>query len=162
MSKKFRKCQPVRLTKDEPWRILSFMGEREQFEFVKLPRKWKTTSAIEQLYEGTRWYVERGPITHFRHWHGELRDVYKGNLIPFSWVPDFVGVSRAALHKRARAGGLTVFTFIVTENSQTFLGGVRARDTRRRYDYAVISECEAWRELLMEWAAQQELKQEAE
>lgn len=130
------------------------MVEQESFPFVKVPRKWVGSKVIEYLYEGTRWYVERGQVAQFRHWLRELRDALRGNLIPFSWAPDFVGVSRSALHKRARAGGLTVFTFIVTENSRTFLGGSRERDTRRRYDYATISECEAWRDLLTQWAVQ--------
>lgn len=138
------------------------MVENDSFPYVKLPAKWKGSHVIERLYEGSRWYVERGPMVHLRWWLLELRETYKGNLIPFSWVPDFVGVSRAAVHKRARAGGLTVFSFIATEQSRTFLGGLRERDTRRRYEYAVMSECEAWQELLREWADQQEERKERE
>ena len=124
------------------------MGSVEEFKFVRLPPVWKDSVVVKRLYAGTRWYVERGTLVKFRHWFRELRNYYKGNLIPFSWVPDYVGVSRSALHKRAKAGGLTVFTFIVTEPSQTILGGVRERDTRKRYDFAAVSECDGWRDQL--------------
>jgi len=130
----------------------------DDFKFVRLPAVWAKSELVTQLHEGTRWYVRRGSVIEFRSWVRELRDFYKGNLIPFSWVPEYVGVSRSAVHQRARAGGLTVFTFIVKQQSQTFLGGTRERDTRRRYDYATLSECEAWSWAVREWADEQEEK----
>lgn len=119
----------------------------DDIQFVEPPKKWEKSRAIEKL--GERWYVEKGPVQHFRHWLRELQEAYPGNLIPFSWVPDFVGVSRSALHKRAKAGKLTVFTFVITEYSRTVLGGLRERDSRRRYDYATVSECVGWRSILL-------------
>lgn len=136
------------------------MTDDAGFQFVELPDLWKDSAVIEQLYPGTRWYVERGSVQQFRHWLRELHQAHGGNLIPFSWVPDFVGVSRSAVHQRARAGGLTVFSFIVTQYSHTFLGGARQRDTRQRYDYATISECRGWSELLMRWAEEQDRKRQ--
>jgi len=71
-------------------------------------------------------------------------------MIPLQWVPDYVGVSRAAVHQRAKNGGLTVFSFIVVERSRTILGGMRDRETRKRYDLVPLSECDAWHLLLLE------------
>lgn len=82
----------------------------------------------------------------------EINEYCPGNIIPFSWVPDYVGVSRSAVHKRAKNGGLTVLGFIVTELSQTILGGFKERETRKQYDFAFLSECRQWREILLERA----------
>ncbi|MCE5327252.1 MAG: hypothetical protein LLG01_12660 [Planctomycetaceae bacterium] len=100
--------------------------------------------------EGTNWWVEKNRLWYFRHWMAEVQKAHGGNLLPLQWVPDYVGVSRAAVYQRAKSGGLTVFSFIVVANSRTILGGVRERETRKRYDYAILSECDAWREKLEE------------
>lgn len=96
-----------------------------------------------------RWWIEHGPSPHFRQWMAELHEALPGDLIPLQWVPEFVGVSRAAVRKRAAAGGLTVFSFILTEYSKNIFGVVAERETRKRYDYAAISECLAWRDILI-------------
>lgn len=118
---------------------------KSQFVFVDPPPKWTGSVAVKRIPE-TRWYVEGGPIMHFKHWMRELHQHLPGDLIPMPWVPEFVGVTRGAVKKRADAGSLTVFTFIVEEAQRSMLGKRAYRETKSRFDYMVISECEAWRE----------------
>jgi len=72
------------------------------------------------------------------------------------WVPEFVGVSRGGVRKRANAGKLTVFTFIVTEPTKTLLGWEQMKETRRRFDYMSISECEQWSAEIWERISEEE------
>lgn len=120
--------------------------------FVKLPKRWENSPVVKRLYPGTRWFVERGAKITFRHWLEELHEAYPGNLIPLQWVAEYVGVSRAAVHQRGKNGGLTVFSYIVQETRKTILGGLKDRDSRMRFDYAVKSECDHWHDLLLEYA----------
>ena len=126
------------------------MGDKETFPFVKPPSKWMNNGGVELLYKDSRWYVERGPANYFKWWLEEIQQGLKGNLIPLQWVPDFVGVSRAGVLKRAKKGGLTIMSFIMITESTTILGGTKDRDSKKRYDYAIISECKYWREELSE------------
>jgi hypothetical protein len=122
----------------------------EAFPFAEPPEHYKTAKEIECL-KGTRWWVEKGNPGAFRLWLYELIDdeEYKERVIPLQWVPEFVGVTRAAVHKRAKAGKLTVFSFVMMEPEKVFLEKARLH-ARSRYDFAVMSECEAWADLVME------------
>lgn len=100
---------------------------------------------------GTRIYREVGSKKSLEHWLREVQADFEGELVPFEWVADYVGVSRAALHKRIRRGGLTVLAFEMREHVTGVLGGVRER-MRREYRFVPRLECDAWRELLLERA----------
>jgi hypothetical protein len=120
----------------------------EPFPFVEPPEHWKGLKETKCL-KGTRWWVEKGGAGSFRLWIYELLDDpdYKQRLIPLQWVPEFVGVTRAAVHKRAKAGKLTVFSFVMMEPAKEFVGTARMH-ARSRYDYASVTECEGWQDLL--------------
>ncbi len=104
--------------------------------------------------EGTRVYREDGGWRAFRLWLMEMRQLFQGDLIPFEWVAQFVGVTRAAVHKRIKSGQLTIFTFGMEETVKGVLGGERKR-MRQEFKYAVLTECHFWRTNLMdEWYAE--------
>lgn len=129
------------------------MSGRREITPVAVPHLWAMSGVVERL-EDTRWYVERGSTQALRQWLKEIHDTMAkragGLLVPLQWVPVVVGVSREAVNKRAKSGGLTVFSFIVEEHQRTILGGTRKRDSRQRYDLVPYSECEQWRDLLWE------------
>ena len=118
---------------------------------VNIPRQWKDSVAIELLYEKSRWYFESGSESNFRHWVCEISEA-KIETIPLQWVPEYVGVSRAAVLKRAKAGGLTVFSFIFTEYSKNLLGRTKTRDSKKQYDVVPLDECNQWRNIILEIA----------
>ncbi|MEI8017942.1 MAG: hypothetical protein WCH39_07055, partial [Schlesneria sp.] len=72
-------------------------------------------AAVVSIDEGTRVYREIGPENTFIQWLNEVQDSFDGELIPFEWVADYVCVSRAALHKRIKRGGLTVLLYEMHE-----------------------------------------------
>lgn len=123
--------------------------------FVDAPPKWKDSYAVKLTPE-TRWWIESGPIMHFKHWLRELHEHLPGDLIPMQWVPEFVGVTRGAVKNKADAGGITVFSFRVQEAQRSMLGKRAYRETKSRFDYMAISECEAWREDVLERLDQEE------
>lgn len=117
--------------------------------FVAPPPTWVKSKAIK-AEPGTRWFVERGPSKNFKHWLRELHEHLPGDLIPMQWVPQFVGVTRGAVKKRLDGGGLTGFSFVVVQADPSMLGSRAYRETKGRFDYLVVSECEHWREQVME------------
>lgn len=132
------------------------MGRKIEIPYVELRKPFLGSVVIEQI-PGTRCYVERGTLSRFHWWLRDMRKMYQAEgTIPLQWVADLVGVSRSAVHKRVKTGGLTVFTYQVVEATRTFLGGWREKDSRNHYDYAILSECEAWREAVIEEADYEE------
>lgn len=98
---------------------------------------------------GTRIYRERSPQVYLHAWLEELQAMFAGELVPFEWVADYVEVSRAAVHKRVKAGGLTLFVFEMEETVRGVLGGLRER-MRGEYRYVPKSECDHWRSILLD------------
>jgi hypothetical protein len=92
---------------------------------------------------GTRLYREVGEWLAYRFWIRELARWFEGDLIPLEWVAQFVGVTRAAVHRRVANGDLTVFAFTFEEEVKSLLGGRRKR-MKAEYRYAVLTECEQW------------------
>lgn len=125
---------------------------RHEIQFVDPPDWWLTSPKVK-MADGTRWFEEVGSAAEFHLWMRELQDEMKkkraGLLIPLQWVPDYVRVSRAAVHKRASRGGLTVFSYIINQPSAGLLGWTKDKP-RARYDLVPVKECDQWRELLME------------
>lgn len=118
------------------------------FPFVEPPEKWLRNGKPKILYKNSRWYVEEGTAVWLNHWLSEISGELAGNLIPLQWAPDFIGVSRAALLQRAKNGGLTVISYHIVEPRKSLLGTVKDRDTKKSYDYLIMSECQAWKEIL--------------
>ena len=128
----------------------------DDFPYVDyLPKLFRTSPLIER--EGIRWYTQHGSWQEFYHWYRIISEAYSGNLIPLQYVPEFVGVSRASVHKRAKNGGLTIFSFVVTERKHTILGTRKDRDTKKRYDMTMLSECQEWYSRLLDRASRSEI-----
>ena len=104
-------------------------------------------SEFINIDEGTRVYREVSDAVNFQKWMDDVHQSFGGEVVPFEWVADYVGVSRAALHKRVKRGGLTVLVFEMRERVSGVLGGVRDR-MRCEYKYVPRSECDSWRILL--------------
>jgi hypothetical protein len=79
------------------------MLDPPELPFGYVPHAWDGSHAID-LVEGTRWFVERGSTMAFKHWMDELHNANPGDLIPMQWAPQYIGVSRPAIKKRALAG----------------------------------------------------------
>jgi hypothetical protein len=105
--------------------------------------------AAVAVVPGTRIYRDSGQHIVFHHWIKEVQKDFDGELIPYEWVADYVGVSRAALHKRVHRGGLTVLAYEMTETVRGTLGGVRER-MRGEYKFVPKLECDSWRDQLLE------------
>ena len=120
-----------------------------ELPFGNIPAIWMRSAVIERI-PNTRWFVERGGLVSFRHWLEEVHKANPGDLLPMQWAPQYVGVSRPAIRKRAISGRLTVFTFSVVVPVKTMLGRVEDRESRTTFDYLVKSECEAWRDELFD------------
>lgn len=122
---------------------------QDPFPYVSPPPKWKGSVVIEHE-RGTRQYLERGTRQAFAYWCEELHEWLPGDLIPLSWVPEYVGVTRAAVRQRVKANRLTVFSYIF-EEQKTLVGKlINTKETRKRFDYAAISECQAWMDDIIE------------
>ena len=118
-------------------------------------RKPDGTGHVVKIDPGTRIYREVGHVVGLRMWLREVQEDFEGELVPFEWVADYVGVSRAALHKRVNRGGLTVLAYQMQEVIKGILGGRRER-MRTEYKYVPRSECDSWRELLNDESNQPE------
>ena len=129
------------------------MSESPGIRYVRIPHQWAGSLAVERL-DGTRWYIEKGPISDFRQFMKELSEAMAkqkaGILVPLQWAPTLVGVSREAVNKRARTGTLTVFSFVITEHKRTRFGGSKMKDTKKKYDLIPFRELSDWRDLLSE------------
>lgn len=128
------------------------MSPRKEIPYVDPPSDWTWSHAVKQLPE-TRWWIEEGyGGTGFRQWLVEIHEAMAkqkaGIVVPLQWVPELIGVTRAAVHRRAKSGGLTVFTYVIVKPGKTVLGFKVKEDTRKRYDLVPLREIEAWRDIL--------------
>ncbi len=120
------------------------------FEFDERIKKYETTCKmvdgkghVVSIDEGTRIYRELGSGGSFTSWLVEVQEAFDGELIPFEWVADYVGVTSAALHKRVKKGNLTVLVYEVDVPVKGVLGGLR-KGMRREYKYVPMVECDGW------------------
>lgn len=121
--------------------------KKRKIEAVKIPPKWKKSLAVTLLYENSRWYVEKSNNVNFRHWLNEIFDA-KIETIPLQLVPEYVGVSREAVLKRAKSGGLTVFSFVFPNLKKNVFGKYKERDSKKRIDLVPKAECDQWIDIL--------------
>lgn len=94
--------------------------------------------------ENTRVYRESSNPKSLPQWVHGLQEHFSGELLPFEWVPEYVGVSRASVHKRMRKGQLTVFVLEVLDEFTPVLRWTRPPKTRRECKYVPRTECDAW------------------
>lgn len=120
------------------------------FEFDERIKRYEATCKmvdgkghVVSVDPGTRIYREIGTGGSFTFWLEEIHKAFDGDLIPFEWVADYVGVTRAALHKRVKKGNLTVLVYEVEGLIKGALGGLR-KGMRREYKYVPKKECDGW------------------
>jgi hypothetical protein len=119
--------------------------------YGRIPAIWTISYVIERVPD-TRIFKERGSKIHFAQWLDELHEANPGDLIPLQWAPDFCRVTRPGIRKRIVSGNMTLFSFVLLEETKSILGRVETKESRTSYDYVIKSECEAWREeLLQKW-----------
>lgn len=115
----------------------------QDFPYLKI--KPDLQNLVGPVDEDTRTFRQRGRKMDFQTWVAHLHDELKGNLIPATWVPEYVGVSRTAAHKRIKAGRLTMFVFELFEYQESLLK--KLKEVRlAEFAYCVRSECDAWYE----------------
>lgn len=103
-------------------------------------------SAFEHLIgsptAGTRIYRTEGDHSHMRRWFDGLCQ-HIGPCISPGAAALYTRVSRAAVYKRMKAGGLTAFCFKITSASRT-----ASRSEKRLKEFPLIyipvEECKAW------------------
>lgn len=134
------------------------------FEFDERIKKYETRckivdgkGGVVSIDPGTRIYRETGGGQFFQTWLKEVQEDFDGELVPFEWVADYVGVTRAALHKRVKKGNLTVLVYEMREWVQGVLGSNRER-MRREYKFVPKTECDGWYDDLCEKEDQQNKK----
>jgi len=116
------------------------------FKFTVIPSE---LSAVLGLSDpGTRIYRRQGAPHEMGLWYDALCERLPSKLVPLSEVPVYVPVSRAAVHKRLKTGGLTAFCFHVVPGQSSDRYG-REREFRRTpYAYVPVDEAKAWAEEL--------------
>jgi hypothetical protein len=112
----------------------------DQFGFTAIP------AAFEHLMgspdKGTRTFRAEGDHGTMRKWFdGLCRHI--GPCLSPGGAAIYAGVSRAAVYKRVKAGGLTTFCFHITGKTKT-LSGRGERLKQRPMVYIPVSECKAW------------------
>lgn len=130
------------------------MAKREQITPVEITHQLRKSLGLVPLYEDSRWYVHQGDLC-FHDWLSRLMN--SGiNILPLQHVSQYVGASRESVLKRAKNGGLTVFSFGFSEYTTNFLGRKKVKATKKRVDFVPISECQQWREILIRQINQRE------
>ena len=117
--------------------------------YGRIPFIWTISYAVKQVPD-TRIFKDRGSMIHFSQWLDELHEANPGNLLPLQWAPAFCRVTRPGVRKRIMSGNMTLFSFVLLEETKTILGRVETRESRTSFDYVIKSECEAWREELLQ------------
>lgn len=118
------------------------------FPFIAVPEDLK--DIVGEPDEGTRIYAVHGTEDKYRIWADAIFDLCEGGLMSPGGAANYVGVSRAAVHKALRQGRLTGFFYTISLKPLikfgpfSFLGGVGS------YGFIPKSELEAWRKQLEE------------
>ena len=91
---------------------------------------------------GTRIYRTEGNYSRMRQWFDGLYQ-HIGPCISPGGAAVYAKVSRAAVYKRMKAGGLTAFCFRITAKTRT-LSGNEKKVKELPLIYIPIEECKAW------------------
>jgi len=121
-------------------------------DHVELPEWLHKRAGLELRHPGSRWWQEVHRRSNLFHFLRDVNKAFPADLVPLQWVPKLVNVSRESVLRRAKRGGLTVVSFVPLETKRNILGGVREKESRNSFDFALISECEQWRDLLIDRA----------
>ena len=120
-----------------------------EFEFVSIPTEFSSLMGIPDA--GTRIFRAEGDHTQMRRWFDALCE-HIGPCVSPGGAAVYAKVSRAAVYKRMKAGGLTAFCFHITGKTKTIFG----REKKLKewpLVYIPVVECKAWGAELNERAA---------
>lgn len=120
-----------------------------QFPFVEIPEPFLMVAGTPDV--GTRMFRTEGPHHQMRRWFDSLCE-HIGPCVSPGGAAVYAKVSRAAVYKRLRAGGLTAFCFHITGRTKTFFGGEK-KLKEWPLMYIPVSECKAWGDELEERVA---------
>jgi hypothetical protein len=127
---KFTNCQPVGIVD----------GMLTTNNLVVIP------SAFEHLIgvavAGTRIYRAEGNHAQMRRWFDALCQ-HIGPCVSPGGAAVYANVSRAAVYKRMKAGGLTAFCFHITGKTRTLFGNEKNLKELPLI-YVPVEECKAW------------------
>jgi len=96
--------------------------------------------------KGTRIFRQKGTDEECGLWFDLISQIGDGRFVSPGGVSMFAGGSRAAVHKRLKAGTLTAFCFHVETYVQGWFGKTKRTVHRSPYMYIPVVECKAWGE----------------
>jgi hypothetical protein len=111
-----------------------------EFEFVPIPGEFAKVAGVPD--EGTRMFRAEGDHAAMRRWFDALCQ-HVGPCVSPGGAAVYAKVSRAAVYKRMKAGGLTAFCFHITGKTKTIFGKER-KLKEWPLCYIPSSECKAW------------------
>ena len=121
------------------------------FPFVEIPKN--LLPAIGEPDPGTHIYRKSGPDEDMSKWFAHLSSLIGPTLSP-GGVCMYCPVSRAAVHKRAKEGKLSMFLYHPDYSKQSLFGKEK-KIRKRPYGYIPLSEIQAWRREIEERVAKQ-------
>ena len=110
------------------------------FQFVAIPSEF--VPLIGSADEGTRMFRAEGNHAEMRRWFDALCECI-GPCVSPGGAAVYAKVSRAAVYKRMKAGGLTAFCFHIIGKTKTVFGKEK-KLKEWPVVYIPVAECKAW------------------
>src|SRR4029077_15046464 len=117
-----------------------FVEMATEFKFVAIPEAFARLIGVAD--DGTRIFRAEGNHAAMRRWFDALCE-YIGPCVSPGGAAVYAKVSRAAVYKRMKVGGLTAFCFHIIGKTKTIFG----REKKLKewpLVYIPVSECKAW------------------
>lgn len=111
-----------------------------EHEYIRVPRS--VARMGQGRDEGKRVYRMFGDFEDFREWYKTVTGKIEGGVVPLTWVPHYVGATRAAVYKRAKEGRLTAFVFQV--EAKGLLHRVFDETAKNQYVLVPMEEVKTW------------------
>ena len=111
-----------------------------EFKFVAIPKAFARLIGVAD--DGTRIFRAEGNHAAMRRWFDALCE-YIGPCVSPGGAAVYAKVSRAAVYKRMKAGGLTAFCFHIIGKTKTIFGKER-KLKEWPLVYIPVAECKAW------------------
>ena len=119
---------------------------KKEFKYLEIPASLQPL--IGEPDPDTRIYRREGSDEESGPWFDALGEHLPGEgFVSPGGVMMYAPVSRAAVHKRLKAGKMTAFCFHVVEAKRSIFG-YQDKLKKRPYVYIPVSECKAWAEEL--------------
>ena len=110
------------------------------FGFINIPPV--LTEFVGVVDEGTRTYRAKGDHRAMRTWFDAVCE-HAGPCVSPGGAAVYAKVSRAAVYKRMKAGGLTAFCFHIIGKTKTVFGNEK-KLKKRPLIYIPVAECKTW------------------